>query len=143
MGNNIPADVQKVFESYPDNAREQLLKIRQLIVNCAAADETIGTLTETLKWGEPAYLTEETGSGSTVRLGYKDKQQDTVAIYFNCQTTIVKDIQQRYDDLFKCVDNRALLIPLDKSLPAEELTECINMALMYHANKKSRAAGLM
>ncbi len=140
---SVPKDVQEVFSSYPDHARQRLLEIRQLIFNCASADETIGELTETLKWGEPAYLTEKTGSGSTIRLGFKDNQPDTVAIYFNCQTTIIKQIQQRFDGLFDCVNNRAVLIPAKDSLPEKELSECINFSLKYHINKKARSAGLL
>ncbi len=143
MSRTIPKDVQQVFDSYPAGARKNLLKIRQLIFKCAAADDTIGELTETLKWGEPAYLTEETGSGSTIRLGFKDKEPDTVAMYFNCQTTIVKDIQQRHGETIKCVNNRALLLPLDQPLPQQAISDCIKISLKYHINKKARAAGLL
>lgn len=143
MSRDIPKNVQNVFDSYPDNARKRLLEIRQLILKCASADEAIGKLTETLKWGEPAYLTEQTGSGSTIRLGFKDKQPDTVAIYFNCQTTIVKQIEQRFQGTFDCVNNRALMIPLVDSLPKKELSECIDISLRYHLNKKARSAGLL
>lgn len=143
MNRKIPKEVQEVFDTYPVKAQKHLTKIRKLILDCAVADKAIGELTETLKWGEPAYLTDKTKSGSTIRLGYKDKQPDTVAIYFNCQTTIVKDIKLRYNDQFECVNNRAVLIPLDKPLPAKELSGCIDIALKYHLNKKARAAGLL
>jgi len=120
-----------------------LLAIRQLIFKSAAADDEIGEITETLKWGEAAYLTEQTGSGSTIRLGYKDNKPDCAAIYFNCQTTLIKDIQQHYPDKFEYQDNRALFIPIKPSLPSKELKHCINMALKYHKNKKLRKAGLI
>lgn len=143
MERAIPDNVNKVFESYPANARQRLLEIRELIFKHASADESIGELTETLKWGEPAYLTEQSGSGSTIRLGYKDKQPDKVAIYFNCQTTIVKHIQQRFDGLFECVDNRAVLIPLEDPLRRDALSDCIDISLKYHLNKKVKSTGLL
>lgn len=43
--------------------------MRRLIVATAAETSGVGPLTEMLKWGEPAYLTEATVSGSTIRLG--------------------------------------------------------------------------
>ncbi len=130
MAGVIPQEVQSVFDSYPQAATKQLLKIRELIYQCAASDQSIGEITETLKWGEPAYLTGQTGSGSTIRLGYKDKQPDKVAVYFHCQTSIVKDIQKRYKSI-ECVDNRALLLQLNTDIPAE-LADCLMVALTYH-----------
>lgn len=143
MNRKIPAEIEKVFQSYPDRARSRLTEIRQLIYTRASADPEVGKITETLKWGEPAYLTEQTGSGSTIRLGYKDSKPDSVAIYFNCQTTIIKDISKRYSDTFNCEDNRALWISLDNPLPTDQLADCIDIALKYHLNKKARKAGLM
>ena len=66
MKKSIPKDVSGVLSTFPTASRKTLLKVRQLIFECAAADDAIGTLTETLKWGEPAYLTEQTKSGSTI-----------------------------------------------------------------------------
>ena len=143
MTQSIPKDVKNIIDSYPVAAGKRLMQIRQLILKCAAQDDAIGELTETLKWGEPAYLTEQTGSGSTIRIGFKDKSPDTVAVYFNCQTTIVKDIQQRYPNQFNCENNRALLLPVKKPLPKKELSECLAIALKYHLNKKARDAGLV
>lgn len=143
MTQKIPADVKKTFDSYPAAAGKQLLRVRQLILKCAAKDDEIGGLTETLKWGEPSYLTEQSGSGSTIRLGLYKKSPDTVAVYFNCQTTIIKDIQQRYPDQFKCENNRALLLPVKKTLPVKQLSNCLDIALKYHINKKARQAGLL
>ena len=143
MSQKPPADVKRAFDAFPAPSRAALLKIRQMIFECAAQDEAIGELTETLKWGEPAYLTAQTGSGSTIRLGFKDKLPDSVAVYFNCQTTIVNEIQQRYPNKFKCENNRALLLPVNKPIPKKELSECLNIALKYHLNKKARESGLL
>ena len=143
MSQNIPKDVKSIFDSYPLAAGKRLMQVRQLILKCASQDDAIGELTETLKWGEPAYLTAQTGSGSTIRLGFKDKLPDSVAVYFNCQTTIVNEIQQRYPNKFKCENNRALLLPVNKPIPKKELSECLNIALKYHLNRKARESGLL
>ena len=57
-----------VFKAYPPAMRSDLMKLREMMFEVAAATPGVGKLTETLKWGQPSYLTEETGSGSTVRI---------------------------------------------------------------------------
>ncbi len=66
----MPADVAAVFAGFPERVRRRLLEVRDLIFETAADIEGVGPLTETLKWGEPAYLTGATGSGTTIRLGW-------------------------------------------------------------------------
>ena len=71
--------VADVFERYPAAVRPKLLALRKLIFETAEATEGVGPVTETLKWGEPAYLTEASKSGTTVRIAWKarsPKQQE-------------------------------------------------------------------
>ena len=97
-------------------------------------------LTETLKWGEPAYLTDETGSGSTIRLG-RLKDSEHAAILFNCKTTLVDTFRERFPDQFEYRQKRALLLPVSGELPKQELTICLSLALTYHLDRRSRKAG--
>src|SRR5262245_40711930 len=62
------SDVQSVFKAYPPALRAKLMALREILFDTAAMTEGVGPLTETLKWGQPSYLTEETGSGTTVRI---------------------------------------------------------------------------
>lgn len=127
-------DVQGVFDGYPDPVRKQLLAIRELIYEVAEGREDIGPLSETLKWSQPSYLTETTGSGTTVRIDrYSDNQ---VAVYFHCQTTLVETFRDLLPDLTYS-KNRAILFEVDEPLPEGELKMCIEMALMYKLNKRS------
>ena len=70
------ADVAAVFDRYPERMRDKLLFLRRLIIETAATTEGVGELEETLKWGEPSYLTPQTKSGSTVRIDWKKKKED-------------------------------------------------------------------
>ncbi|QXB91969.1 DUF1801 domain-containing protein [Providencia rettgeri] len=54
--------VNLVFGSYPIQYQKVLLMIRELIFRTAAENKKVGTITETLKWGQPSY--------QTIRLGY-------------------------------------------------------------------------
>lgn len=130
---NLPTHgaVQAVFDSYPPALRKKLLMLRQLILDTAASTQGVGEIEETLKWGEPAYVTTQTKSGSTVRIDRK-KDQDRYAIYFNCNTTLVDTFRSMFPHTFEFEGNRALVFGLKDALPAKELAFCIAMALTYH-----------
>ena len=127
--------VGAVFESYPENVRTKLLAVRDLIFSTAASMTTVGPLTETLKWGEPAYLTEQSRSGSTIRLGWKASAPGQYAIYFNCQTSLVDTFRTLHPELV-FEGNRALLLAVDDDIPVASLDHCIELALTYHRWKK-------
>lgn len=113
--------------------------MRDLIFATAAKHDNVGRLTETLKWGEPAYLTDETGSGSTIRLGrLKDSEQ--AAILFNCKTTLVDTFRERFPDQFEYRQTRALLLPVAGKLAKLELSVCLSLALTYHLDRRGKKA---
>ena len=61
-------DVTRVFDGYPDAMRVKMMRLRQLVLDTASETEGVNSLEETLKWGEPSYLTR---GGSTVRIDWK------------------------------------------------------------------------
>ena len=126
--------VQAVFDSYPPQLRKALLALRQLIITTAVNTPGVGALEETLKWGEPAYLTTQSKSGSTLRIDRK-KNQDRYAIYFNCNTTLVDTFRSLFPHSFTFEGNRAMVFAAEDALPTEDLAFCIAMALTYHRAK--------
>lgn len=78
-----------MFAAYPPKLRQRLLSLRRMICEVARQTEGVGNLQETLKWGAPACVTAESGSGSTIRIDRHKKQDGQYAIYFHCQTTLV------------------------------------------------------
>lgn len=120
----LPREVSRAYDAFPASIGKRLLWVRELIFAAAAAHEGIGRLTETLKWGEPAYLTEETGSGSTIRLG-RLKDSAHAAILFNCKTTLVDTFRERFPDQFEYRQTRALLLPVSGKLPKQDLSVCL------------------
>lgn len=133
----LPREVSRAFDAFPAPLRKRLLWVRELIFATAAAHEDIGRLTETLKWGEPAYLTEATGSGSTIRLG-RLKDSAHAAILFNCKTTLVDTFRERFPDQFEYRQTRALLLPVSGRLPKQELSVCLSLALKYHLDRRRK-----
>ena len=128
--------VAAVFKSYPEKIRNKLLYLRQLIYETAASLKTVGEIEETLKWGEPSYLTPKSKSESTVRIAWKESMQDQYAIYFKCTANLVPVFREKYPQIFKYGGNRSILFNLDDVVPAVELKNCIALALTYHLNKK-------
>ena len=121
--------VKKVLQSYPTVAQQRLAELRQLLFDVAESIEGIGPLEETLKWGEPAYLTSRSRSGTTVRMAWKAANPDHVSLFVNCQTSLVDSFRTLYPEL-DCHGNREVRLRLDKALP-ECLRECLAMALTY------------
>jgi hypothetical protein len=89
------AGVASSFEGYPPEIRRKMMVLRALIFDTAAATEGVGELEETLKWNEPAYLTSQTGSGSTVRIDWKRPRPAQHAMYFNCSTNPISTSTSR------------------------------------------------
>lgn len=130
------ADVAAVFDSYPEAVRVALLRLRQIILDTALATDGVGPIDETLKWGQPSYLTSATGTGSTVRIAQTGPgSKHDYAMYFICRTTLVESFEGLFGDLFTYEDNRALLFKIGQDLPEDELRECVAMALTYHQAK--------
>ena len=87
------AKVAGVFDRYPRKMKQKLMKLRQLIFDVAAKTKGVGELEETLKWGEPAYLTSQTKSGSLIRIDVKKSDPSKYAMYFHCQTRLVNSFE--------------------------------------------------
>ena len=130
-----PASVQAAFDALPPPARTYLLKLRTLIIATAAKTPGTGPLTETLKWGEPAFLTEATKSGTTIRLGWKPATPGTAQLLVHCSTTLVNEWRDLYAGTLAFSGTRAILLDITAPLPRPELAHCIAMALTYHSRK--------
>jgi hypothetical protein len=131
----MPAMVAAVFAAFPAGVRARLLEVRELIFETAADIDGVGPLTETLKWGEPAYLTQATGSGSTIRLGWFRSSERDCAVLFNCRATLVDDFRERFPGVFVYEKNRAIVLDASKPLPKAPLSSCLGMALTYHRRR--------
>jgi len=125
-----------LFDGYPQNIRIKLLALRKLIYDVAASTPGVGALTETLKWDQPSYLTEQTRSGSLIRIDEVKNETGKYAMYFHCQTTLVEDFRKLFEDDFQFVGNRCIIFDVNKSFPEKKLRQCIEMALTYHQRKK-------
>ena len=127
--------VASVFAAYPDEFRTKLMQLRQLILDTAETAESVGELEETLKWGEPSYLTKNPKTGSTIRLNWKPSLGKRYAMYFKCTTPLVSTFRKLYPTRLKYEGNRAIVFDLDDEVPIDALRHCIELALTYHLVK--------
>jgi len=123
--------VAEVFNSYPELISEKLFELRQLIFETALALD-IDEIEETLKWGEPSYLTK---SGSTVRIAWRKSKPHEYAIFFNCKTSLIETFKEIYFDTFTFEGNRAILFNEADDIPVNALKHCIELSLRYHKIK--------
>lgn len=130
----VPA-VAAVLAGKRAPARKALVALRGLIYETAAATAGVGPLVETLKWGQPSYLTEESGSGTTVRIDTVPGDPERVAVFVHCQTSLV----ERYRELYPELDyegDRAVRFPVAAPLPSDEIRHLVALALTYHQRKR-------
>jgi hypothetical protein len=136
-GSSAPA-VDAVFNAYPKPIKARLLALRRLIFDTARTTSGVGALQETLKWGQPSYLTTETKSGSTIRIDQVKSAANQYAVYFHCQTDLVETFRELYPEL-SYGGNRSIVLKAQDDLPEAPLRHCVALALTYHLNKRKAA----
>lgn len=127
----LPATVKTCITQWSEHAQLAFHEVRQVVMTVAARTP-IGDLTETLKWGHPAWLPRTPGIGSTLRCNWSAKTPDRLSLYVHCQTTLVDTLRELYPDTFTYEGNRALHMTLDAPLPYDAVDHCAVLTLTYH-----------
>ena len=91
-------EVEIKFNNYPEPVRKKLLNLRNLILETANEIPEIAELEETLKWGEPSYISK---TGSTIRIDRKKNDPDQYAMYFKCTSKLVPTFRKVFKDKLK------------------------------------------
>ncbi|WP_221031441.1 DUF1801 domain-containing protein [Actomonas aquatica] len=131
-----PAVAAKL-STYPEPARSVLLELRELIFATARDHPDIGPLTETLKWDQPSYLTEQSRSGTTLRLDAPADHPAHCALLVHCQTHLIATLRETLGPALHYEGNRAILLPIAQPLPTTALRTAITLALTYHTRKRA------
>src|SRR3981189_1660667 len=131
--------VEAVLGACPKPVKAKLLALRRLIFDTAKATQGVGALEETLKWGQPSYLTPATKSGSTIRIDQLKSGANGYAVYFHCQTDLVETFRELYPTEMRYGGNRSILLNAEDDLPEPALRHCLALALTYHLTKRKAA----
>ena len=127
----MEAMLKQKFESYPDDVRQSLMGLRELILS-VANEYDLGPVEESLKWGELSYCVK---GGSAIRIGWRPKTPDKCFVFFHCQTTLIETFKEIYGELFSFEGKRAIVLDRSKPGSGQELEHCIGLALQYHKLK--------
>jgi len=131
--------VELVFDNYPRVIRDKMFALRNLIIETAKGIDGIISLEETLKWGEPSYLTK---NGSTIRIDWKSKSPNQYSMYFQCSSRLVETFKIIFTNTFDFEGKRAIIFQIDNKIPTEKLQHCIKAALTYHNVKHLPTLGI-
>lgn len=128
-----------IFASYPDLVKPKMDALRQLVRDTAYELAEVSYLTETLKWGEPSFVTKH---GSTLRMDWKEKTPHQYAMYFQCSSRLVPTFKTVFPDTFQFEGKRAIVFTVEGAVPIVELKACIKAALLYHKVKHELTLGI-
>ncbi|MCF6318138.1 MAG: DUF1801 domain-containing protein [Proteobacteria bacterium] len=128
-----------IINSYPNNAKEKLLFLRSLIIETATDLKGIEKIEETIKWGEPSYITK---NGSTIRIDWKAKTPNQYSMFFNCKTKLVDTFKELYNDILTFKGNREITFEMEENIAVEELKHCVEIALTYKSRKNLPLLGV-
>ncbi|MFT5632237.1 MAG: hypothetical protein ACI82I_000763 [Gammaproteobacteria bacterium] len=122
---DMTTDVKATFDSLPVG----LLQLRALIFDVASGLPEIGTLTETLRWGQPAYVTSKR-AGASLRLGAP--KSGGFALYTHCQTPLIADFAMAFPKEDKIDGTRAILFDEPSQIDPIRHGMLIKSVLTYH-----------
>ena len=132
------SEVAEVFAVVPEAPRERLLELRSLIFEVAQNTPQVGTIEETLRWGEPSYIPSETKSGTTLRIHWKARNPEYCALYVPCQTTLLDSFRTLHKEVpeqpLVFEGRRAVLFLTNAPFPRSALADCIRLTLTYRCD---------
>ncbi len=126
--------VRAAFDAFAPPKRTRLLAMRDLILQTAAEIREVGPIEETLRWGEPSYLTTESKSGTMLRVG--GKAPDQVAVFVHCQTDLIARLQARFGDRITTEGSRAVVFSVEEGPDEEVVRELAALALTYKLRRR-------
>ena len=124
--------VALVFDNYSAEIRPHLLHLRDLVLDTAAKTDGVGQLEETLKWGQPSYLTNKSKSGTTIRIDHDPSEAGKYGMYVHCQSKVVETAEAAYPTELNYEGTRAIVFHAGESVPEAAVRHFIELALTYH-----------
>ncbi|WP_424988580.1 hypothetical protein [Microbulbifer sp. S227A] len=124
------ARIAAIFDGYNAASRPGLMALRRLILDTAAADNRVGAIEESLRWGQPAYLTPITKSGTTLRVA--PHKSAPIALFVHCQTSLISDFSAEFPGQDRLDGTRAVLFDGASQIDPMRHGWLISRALTYH-----------
>lgn len=122
--------VKAAYDAFGQKQRVIALILRELVFEVAMDTPQAGEVEETLKWGQPSFITPKTKSGSTLRIGVT-KSGDT-GLYAHCGTSIISDYAATFPGDDRIDGNRGVLFSTADDIAKDRLRHLIRHGLTYH-----------
>jgi hypothetical protein len=122
--------VKAAYDAFSPDARDMGLTLRDLIFSVAKDNPQVGEIEETLKWGQPSYLTPQTKAGSTLRIGVP--KQGGAALFAHCATDIISTYARTFPGTDQIEGNRSVIFTRPDMIVPGRLRLLIYHALTYH-----------
>ncbi len=122
--------VAAAYAALPLSARPAALMLRDLVFEVAAQTPEAGPIEETLRWGQPSYITPKAKSGSTLRIGATKTGE--AALFAHCGTRIISSYAATFPDLDRIEGNRAVIFASPKDISPDRVSLLIRHGLTYH-----------
>jgi len=135
---NAPAPLLAIVEAWPAPAQSTLWTCRTLF-HQIAAENGLGPLDESLKWGQPAWRPTKPRTGSTLRMGWSPGMPDRLSFFVDCKTDLAARMRDIYPDFSDNDGQRQLTVTLDAPLPEQALSHLAEMTFTYHLRKRATA----
>ncbi len=136
MEGKLDVSVSHKVDLYSAKAKAKFFELRSLVY-AVARDNDLGTIVETVKWGQPSYLSKH---GSTVRIDWLSEDPENLGVFFNCNTSLVETFKEVFGNQLVYNGNRVVVVAIDNPVPPE-LSACFFMALNYHKLKRQPLLG--
>lgn len=124
------AQVEQAFHLDDAEARRGLLVLRSLIFDTAAELPSVGRIEETLRWGQPSYVTPDSKSGSTLRLGVPKGAR--FGVFVHCQSQLIPEYITTFPAWDRVEGTRAVLFDRPSDIEPLRHGWLIKRALTYH-----------
>ncbi len=126
----MTSKVRAAFDAAPPAARRGMLVLRAMILDQAAELPQVGRIEEALRWGQPAYLTPETGAGCSLRIG--PIRDGGFGLFVHCRTSLIEEFRAGPGAALRTEGTRAVLFRTVEDILVGPVGMLIAGALTWH-----------
>ncbi len=135
---NAPAPLLDLILHWSAPAQTALWRCRAVFHHVAARN-ALGTLDETLKWGQPSWRPKRPRTGSTLRADWRPDAPERLTLFVDCKTDLAARMADLYPDLPANDGRRAIALNLNDPLPEQPIAHLAQMTFTYHLNSTAPA----
>ena len=132
----VPSEVQAVYAACSGPVRQGMLRLRELVFAQAERMPQIGPVTEALRWGEPAFLTVQTGAACSLRIG--PAKHGGFGLFVHCKSGLIPAFASGPGAGLRFAGARAVLFDSAAAIDPVQISLLIGQALGFHLVKRPR-----